>query len=42
LIFFEKPISACFMTICIVLILAQLLFGLTGYLRKKRDGAMLG
>jgi putative tricarboxylic transport membrane protein len=38
LVFFEKPISAGFMTICILLILGQLFFGLRASIRKRKLG----
>ena len=40
LVFFEKPISAGFMTICILLILAQMFFGLRASLRKRKLGVL--
>jgi TctA family transporter len=36
LVFFEKPISAGFMSICILLILGQLFFALRGAIRKRK------
>jgi putative tricarboxylic transport membrane protein len=38
LVFFEKPISAAFMTICGLLIAAQLFFGLRGLLAQRKTG----
>jgi putative tricarboxylic transport membrane protein len=40
LVFFEKPISAGFMTLCALLILAQLFFGLRSSLRRRALGAV--
>jgi putative tricarboxylic transport membrane protein len=40
LVFFEKPISAGFMSICILLILAQVFFAVRGSIRKRRDGIL--
>jgi TctA family transporter len=39
-VFFEKPISLGFMTVCITLILLQVFFALRGALRKRRGGAL--
>jgi TctA family transporter len=41
LVFFEKPISLGFMSVCIFLVLLQIFFALRGSLRKRRGG-MLG
>jgi putative tricarboxylic transport membrane protein len=38
LVFFEKPISASFMSICILLILGQLFFALRAAIRKRKTG----
>jgi putative tricarboxylic transport membrane protein len=40
LVFFEKPISAGFMTVCILLIVGQLFVGLRASMRKRRLGAL--
>jgi putative tricarboxylic transport membrane protein len=41
LVFFQRPISASFMTVCILLILAQLFFGLRATLRKRAGGGLV-
>jgi putative tricarboxylic transport membrane protein len=40
-VFFQRPISAAFMTICIVLILGQIFFAVRGSLRKRRSESLL-
>lgn len=40
LVFFEKPISAGFMSICILLILGQLFFALRASIRKRKLGVL--
>jgi TctA family transporter len=40
LVFFHKPISAGFMSVCILLILAQMFFGLRAAMRKRKLGAV--
>src|ERR1700676_4259901 len=40
LVFFHKPISAGFMSVCILLILAQIFFGLRAAMRKRKLGAV--
>ncbi len=41
LVFFQHPISASFMALCALLILAQLFFGLRAFLRDREAGARL-
>jgi putative tricarboxylic transport membrane protein len=41
LVFFQKPISAGFMSVCILLVLAQLFFGLRASLRKRKLDALV-
>jgi TctA family transporter len=40
LVFFEKPISAGFMTVCTLLIVGQLFFGLRASMRKRKLDAL--
>jgi TctA family transporter len=40
LVFFEKPISLGFMSVCIFLILLQIFFALRGSLRRRRGGVL--
>jgi TctA family transporter len=39
MVFLERPISACVMAVCALLILAQLFFALRGVIRRKRLAA---
>jgi TctA family transporter len=41
-VFFERPISATFMTACIVLVVGQLVFALRARLRHRRGGLLAG
>jgi TctA family transporter len=40
LVFFEKPISAGFMTACILLVALQIFFGLRASMRKRKSSAL--
>ena len=40
-VFFQRPISAAFMTICILLILGQIFFAVRGTMRKRKGESIL-
>jgi putative tricarboxylic transport membrane protein len=40
-VFFQRPISASFMTICILLILGQIFFAVRGSMRKRKSDSLL-